>query len=98
MNSGIMTVHHNDTNKSINDTYGFCQYHSLLISGHEGNTLHPITTQVITEQLDGGSNFHVFTSITIFTYIIPVKYNVQIINGIKAPEKGFGLVIIKFQK
>ena len=33
-----------------------------------------------------------------FAYIIPVKCNVQIINGIKAPEKVFGLGIIKIPK
>ena len=29
-----------------------------------------------------------------FTYIRPVKCNIQIINGSKSPEKGFDLVII----
>ena len=32
-----------------------------------------------------------------FTYIITVKCNVQIINGRKDPAKGFGLVIINIQ-
>ena len=48
--------------------------------------------------MDGGSNSHVFTDIKLFTYIRPVQYNLQILNGIKAPEKGFGLVIIKIPK
>ena len=30
-----------------------------------------------------------------FTYIRPVKYNVQMINVRKSPAKGFGLIIIK---
>ena len=33
-----------------------------------------------------------------FTYIRPVKRNIKIINGIKAPAKGFGLVIVKTPK
>ena len=36
-----------------------------------------------------------FTSITMFTYIRPVTCNEKYINGIKAPAKVFGLVIIK---
>ena len=33
-----------------------------------------------------------------FSYIIPVKCNVQIINGRKYPAKGFGIFIIKVPK
>ena len=33
-----------------------------------------------------------------FAYIIPVKFNVQILNGRKSPATGFGLVIIKIPK
>ena len=33
-----------------------------------------------------------------FAYIRPVNCNVQILNDIKASEKYFGLVIIKYQK
>ena len=33
-----------------------------------------------------------------FTYITPVKYNVQILNGRKSREKGFGLVMVKIPK
>ena len=33
-----------------------------------------------------------------FSYIRPVKFNVQIINGRKSPENVFGLVIIKIPK
>ena len=54
MNSGIMTVHHNDTENSIDDPEYFYQYHGWLISVHKVNTLHPTTTQVSTAQLDGG--------------------------------------------
>ena len=39
-----------------------------------------------------------FTDITIFTYLRPVQFNVQILNGIKSPGKGFGLVAIKIPK
>ena len=39
-----------------------------------------------------------FTNIKMFTYIRPVRYNVQIINVSSAPTKGFGLVIIKIPK
>ena len=39
-----------------------------------------------------------FTGIKMFSYIRPVKYHVKILNGSKAPEKGFGLVIIKTPK
>ena len=60
--------------------------------------LQPTITQVRNAQLDGVSNPHVFTNITMFTYIIPVKCNVQIINGIKYPTKCFGLVIVKIPK
>ena len=35
------------------------------------------------------------TDITVFTYIRPIKFNAQIINGRKDPAKGFVLVIIK---
>ena len=37
-----------------------------------------------------------FTVITMFSDTRPVKYNVQILNGIKSPAKGFELVIVKF--
>ena len=52
----------------------------------------------MTAQLDGGSNYHVFTNITMFTYIRPVKCNVKIINGRASPSEGFGFVIIKIPK
>ena len=39
-----------------------------------------------------------FTDIAIFTYIRPVKCNVQIVNVNKSPAKGFGLVIVKNPK
>ena len=35
-----------------------------------------------------------FIDITIFTYIIPVKCNVNIIQGRKSPAKGFGIVMV----
>ena len=44
------------------------------------------------------SNSHVFSSITLSTYIRPYKHNVKYINVRKAPENVFGLVIIKIPK
>ena len=39
-----------------------------------------------------------FTDIAIFTYIGPVKRNVQILNGSKVSGKYFGFIIIKIPK
>ena len=98
MNSGLMTVNHNNPEKFIDNTEDFCQYRSWLLSGHEGNIIHQTTTKVITEKLYEVSNSHVFTDITIFTYTRPVKCNVQILNGRKYSANGFGLVKIKIPK
>ena len=38
------------------------------------------------------------TGINMFTCIRPAKCNVKFIKGSKAPEKGFGLVIIRIPK
>ena len=35
-----------------------------------------------------------FTEITMFAYIIPVRCNIKILNGIKSATKGFDLVIV----
>ena len=83
MNSGLMTVYHNDSEILIDDPGYFGQYRSWLISRHGGNTLHPTTTQVITEKLDGGKNSHLFNDITMLTCTRPVKCNIKIINGRK---------------
>ena len=48
MNSGLMTVNHNESEKIIDDPEDFRQYSSWLLSGHEGNTLQKNTTQVST--------------------------------------------------
>ena len=56
------------------------------------------TTQVITEQIHLGLESPFFTDITMFTYIIPVKCNIQTINGRKAPVKGSGIVIVYISK
>ena len=53
MNSGLVTVNFNDPEISIDDTEYFHQYRSWLLSGKEVNKIHPTTTQVGTEQLDG---------------------------------------------
>ena len=60
--------------------------------------IQPNTTQVITEQLHLGLESPLFTYITMFTYIKPVKCNVQTINGRKAPVKGSGLFIVYISK
>ena len=60
--------------------------------------IQPNTNQVITEQLHLGLESPFFTDITMFTYIIPVKCNIQTINGRKAPVKGFGIVIVYISK
>ena len=98
MNSGLMTVCNNDVKHFIDDPEYSFQYRIWIISGNEGNTLNPTTTQVSTSQLDGVSNSHVFTDITICAYIIPVKCNIRILNARKCPTKSFGLVIIKIPK
>ena len=94
MNSGIMNVHHNDPENFIDDTEYFLQYCSWLLCGHEGNTNQKNTTQVSTAQLDWGSNPHAFTNTTMFNYTRAVNFNVQIINGGKAPAKVFDIVIV----
>ena len=53
---------------------------------------------VVRAQLDGVSNYHVFTNIKMFAYIRPLQCNLKILNGSKSPEKCFGLVIIKIPK
>ena len=85
-------------NICIDDPEYFSQYRSWHKIGHEGKTLHPDTTQVSTAQLDVLSNSHMFIDITIFTCIIPVKCNVQILNGRKFPATVFVLVIMKIPK
>ena len=75
-----MTVHNNDPEKIIDDQEDICQYQIWLLSGHDGITLNWDTNQVSTAQLYVGPNSHVFTKIRMFTYIQPVKFNVQILN------------------
>ena len=66
MNSGLMIVYHNYPERFVADPDDFCQYSRWLLSGHEGNTINPTTTKAISEKLDGGSNSHMFTDITMF--------------------------------
>ena len=80
-----MNVHNNDPESFIDDPEDFHQYCSWLLSVYKGNTLHPTATQVRTSQLDGGSNSHMFTNITMLSYTRHVKFNVKILNGIKTP-------------
>ena len=98
MNLVIMTVRHNDQENFINYPEYFRQYCIRILIGDKGNTLHPNTTPVSTSQLYGVSNSHVFTNITMFAYIRPIKCNVQIPNCSKSSEKVFGLFIIKIAK
>ena len=57
-----------------------------------------LPSKVTTTQLDGGSNYNMFTDIKLLDYIRPLKCNLQILNGIKYLAKSFGLVIIKKSK
>ena len=57
-----------------------------------------LPSKVTTAKLNGGSNSYMFTDIKILSYIRSVQCNVQIINGSKSPEEGFGLVIIRTPK
>ena len=81
-----MTVHHNDPDKFIGNPEDFRQYHRWLLSEHRGNNIQTSPIPVRNTQLDGGPKVHVFTYISMFTYIRHVKYNVQIINSIKDPK------------
>ena len=49
-------------------------------------------TQVSNAPLGEGPKSCVFTKITMFTYIIPVNCNAQVLNGRKSPVKGLGIV------
>ena len=60
-----------------------------------GEKIETNTIQVRNAQADQGSKSHVLINITMFTYITPVKCNVQICNSRKFLAKGFGLVIGK---
>ena len=93
-----MTVRYNVSENSIDDSEHFRQYCSWFLSWNKGNKLHTTATKVSTAQLNGVSNSHVFTDVIMFTYIRPVKCNVQVINGSTASETGFGLVVIKIPK
>ena len=53
MNSGLITVHHNDPENFIDDTEYVCQYCIWLLSEHKGNKFQTNTTQISTAQLDG---------------------------------------------
>ena len=87
MNSGAMDMYQNDPDTCIDDPEEIFQYDIWLLQKQESRNTQTSITQNNNEQLDGGSNFHVFTDINMCTYIRPVNYNVQILNGIKAPKK-----------
>ena len=73
MNSGLMTSPPTDTDNFIGDLEYFRQYHSWLPSEHKGTNIQTNPTKVRNSQLYVGSNSHVFTEITLVTFIIPVK-------------------------
>ena len=95
MNSGIVYVYHNDPYNLIDEPEYFFQYRFWRISDHEVTIIQTSITQISNAQLYVVSKSHVFTDITTFAYIRPVKRSVQIINARKYPAKGFELVIIK---
>ena len=86
-----MTVHHNDPDKFIDNPEDFLQYNRWLISEDGVNNIQTSPPQVSNEQLDGGSNYQVFTNSNIFNYIGSIKYNAQNINFRKDPAKGLVL-------
>ena len=94
MNSGLMTDTYVALENFIDDLESFHRYRSWILSGNKHNILVTNATQVSTTKLDVGSNSHVFTNITMFTYIRPVKCNVKILNGRKTPAKVLGFVIV----
>ena len=62
------------------------------------NTIQTRITHIINAQLDGGYKSHLFTDITMFTYMVIVKCNIVILIVSKSTAKGFGLTIIKYNK
>ena len=97
MNSGIMNVRHNETEKLIDVPEDFHQYHIWILYKNEITNIQTSPTKVRNTQLDRVSKPHVFTNTTMLNYNRPVKCNAQILNGRKDTVKGFGLVIIKPQ-
>ena len=91
-------MYHNDIDTYIYNPEYFCQYFGLVIHEHEGNSIQIIITHSNNAQLDGGSNSHVFSKISMFTYMCPLNFNVRILNGSKDTAKLIGLVIIKIPK
>ena len=98
MDSVLVTIHHNDPEKFNDYLEDFRQYFSWILCEHECNNIQTSTTQVNNAQLEVGSKSHIFTNITMFNYIVPVRCNVKILSGRKSPAKGFVLVIIEIQK
>ena len=54
MNSGLMTVHHNDPDNFIDDPEYFPQYLSWILCEHDGTNIHKSPNQVSNAQLDWG--------------------------------------------
>ena len=82
----------------LNHNFPYPKINSGIMSINCNKTFHPTTIKVSNAQMDVLSNSYLFTNITIFTYIRPVKCNVQILNSRKSPAKRFGFVIIKIPK
>ena len=55
----------------------FYQYLIIILPKQKGNNIQICITKISNEQINGGSNYHMFTNTTMFTYIRPVKCNVR---------------------
>ena len=73
-----MYVYHNDPYYLIDDPEDFHNYRYWLLRKHKVANIQTSITQINNSQLGGRSNLHVFSDITMFTYIIPVKCNIKI--------------------
>ena len=80
-----MNLYQNDPYNFIGKPEYFLQYHIWLLIEYKGTNIQTSTTLISNTKKDGGSTFYMFTDITIFNDIKPVHFNVQIINGSKAP-------------
>ena len=73
MTSGLVYVSQNYTYNFIDEPEDFLQYHSWLLREQKGTNIQTNPTQFGNTQLYGVSNYHMFTEITMCTYIRPVK-------------------------
>ena len=70
MNSCLIAVHHNDPNNFIEEPEYFS---SITADSYVNTNTNPLNNPYpdFNAQLYGGSKSHVFTNITMLTYIIP---------------------------